>query len=313
MEERRINVSNELLAGVIVLLALIGCFRAFTVYSMANFVIYLTVAVGSILHLFGAIGGYRNPLVYIVSGLWSICSLYTLTIFFGLFLVEAYWLLHRRMRISGARPFEGFDIGATHVQVLGFIEAIALIASAILVTIQAGPAALVTLGFLYEIVHPTCIHRARPLRGLTAIIFIAAGWSAIPATIWLTCHWLRVAHEPQAHELQQRFVNQHREERFVFHADTIIGVPNPFVTFEIRSKGTCTVSRPGWRNTLKASNFLEADVERALMGYGNIRFHVKKGAAHSEKELVARVPSPKWIAELLNQKSGDEASHAESE
>ena len=313
MERRIINVSNELLAGAIIVLSLVGCFRAFTVYSMLNFVIYITVAVGSMLHLFGGIGGYRNPLMYLVAGLWSICSLYTLTIFFGLFLVEAYWLLHRRMRISGARPFEGLNIGATYLQSIGLIEAIALIASAILVTMQAGPAVLATLGFLYEIMHPTCIHRARPFRGLTAIIFFAAGWSAIPAAIWLICHWLRVAHEPQAHELQQQFVDSHKGERFVFHADTILGVPNPFVTFEIRSKGTCTVSGLGWRNTLKASNFLEADVERALMGYGNIRFQVKKGAAHSEKELVARVPSPKWVAELLNQTSGDESSHAESE
>ena len=112
-EERKINVNNELLAGAIIVLSLVGCCRAFSVYSMVNFVIYLTVAVGALLHLFGGIGGYRNPLMYLVAGLWSICSLYTVTIFFGLFLVEAYWLLHHRMRISGARPFEGLNIGAT--------------------------------------------------------------------------------------------------------------------------------------------------------------------------------------------------------
>ena len=200
------------------------------------------------------------------------------------------------MTINRPIPFRPTDL----------VELVALILGVISTTIVWGPVGLLPLGFLWELLrNPLTVYRARPLRLLAVILMASSLVGMLPAIVWVAAHALRVLPDARAHERELAFVERHRGHRVVFCGSTFLGTPSPFRRVEIRSDGAIQVYGPGWRETTKSSNFREGDVLNALWGWGTIHLSVKAGSAHQEKQNVLRVPSPVWVASLLNQQAGD--------
>ena len=130
-----------------------------------------------------------------------------------------------------------------------------------------------------------------------------------PTLAWTILHFVRK--KRMSEKLKETFLADHTGYNWSVRPDCFLGVGNPFTKITIRSAGSTTISGLNYQNTLKSKHFLESDSENDHLGYGNIVFKVKSGAAHQAFEQTMRIPSPRIVCECLNRIAGEAPLEAE--